>query len=316
MSQTSPRCGEYRRARVKVFSASVLSWSPASSQSWLPYVNALSAHRSPRTTARDGACLILSCSANALVAVFPSTGSLMWFSRCSSASKIHAACADRKTPNNASATRSRVLVEVLGFIENPQPRRVVRSVWDAEQLLGQIQIPVAGTFALSEGQPAHDADHQRCGQSQNAVVREQQDKKRDDATRSRARINIVTTAQESSSEKRRRADQDDNNTCPKEWSPHLYCDSRRSSGNFDRIRVFLCGYFCEKSKHCDRCKRGYPRLSEWTRPPSADGQHSDENSGAEQGGKKQNRVRADQDCRQTNEESRHRRRSRDYRHHS
>src|SRR5216684_1157497 len=220
MSQTSPRCGEYRRARVKVVRASPLSWSPASSslarsiQSWLPCVNALSAHRSPRTTARDAACLIL----------------------CSSASKIHAACADRKTPNNASATRSRVLVEVLGFIENPQPRRVVRSVWDAEQLLGQIQIPVAGTFALSEGQPAHDADHQRCGQSQNAVVREQQDKKRDDATRSRARINIVTTAQESSSEKRRRADQDDNNTCPKEWSPHLYCDSRRSSGNFERIR--------------------------------------------------------------------------------
>src|SRR5216684_5862691 len=122
MSQTSPRCGEYRRARVKVFSASVLSWSPAFShiarsiQSWLPYVNALSAHRSPRTTASDAACLILSCSANAIVAVFSSTGSRMWFSRCRSASKIHAACADRKTPNKVSATRSHVLVEVLGFI--------------------------------------------------------------------------------------------------------------------------------------------------------------------------------------------------------
>src|SRR5712664_963291 len=161
MSQTSPRCGEYRRARVKVLSASVLSGSPASGhsarsvQNWLPYVNALSAHRSPRTTARDAACLILSCSANAIVAVFPSTGSLMWFSRCRSASKIHAACADRKTPNKVSATRSHVLVEVLGSIEN-----------------------------------------------------------------------------------------------------------------------------------CDRCKRGYPRLSQRTKPPSADGQHGDENSGAEKGGKK------------------------------
>src|SRR5882724_13062211 len=200
MSQTSPRCGEYRRARVKVFSASVLSWSPASSQSWPPYVNALSAHRSPRTAARDAACLILSCSANAIVAVFPSTGSRMWFSRCRSASKIHAACADRKTPNKVSATRSHVLVEVLGSIENPQPRRVVRSVSDAVQLLGQIQISVARTFALSEGQPAHDADHQRWGQSQDAVVREQRDEKRDEATRSSARINIVTTAQQSSSE--------------------------------------------------------------------------------------------------------------------
>src|SRR6266481_9333692 len=211
MSQTSPRCGEYRRARVKVFSASVLSWSPASSriarsiQSWLPYVNALSAHRAPRTTARDAACLILSCSANAIVAVCPSTGSRMWFRRCRSASKIHAACADRKTPNKVSATRSHVLVEVLGSIENPQPRRVVRSVSDAVQLFGQIQISVARTFALSEAQPAHDADHQRCGQSENAVVRKQQDKKRDDATRSSARINIVTAAHESPSEKRRRA---------------------------------------------------------------------------------------------------------------
>src|SRR3977135_3491115 len=164
MSQTSPRCGEYRGARVKLSGAFVLSWSPASShiarsiQSWLPYVNALSAHRSPRTT--DAACLILSCSANAIVAVLPSTGSRMWFSRCRSASKIHAACADRKTPNKVSATRSHVLVEVLGSIEKPQPRRVVRSVSDAVQLLGQIQIPVARTFALSEGQPAHDADHQ------------------------------------------------------------------------------------------------------------------------------------------------------------
>src|SRR6266852_4345216 len=171
MSQTSPRCGEYRRARVKVFNASVLSCSPAScdigrsAQSWLPYVNALSAHRSPRTTARDAACLILSCSANAIVAVFPSTGSRMWFSRCRSASKIHAACTDRKTPNNASATRIHVLVEVLGAIEKPQPRRVVRSAWDAVQLLGQIQIYVASTFALSEGQPAHNTDHQRCSQS-------------------------------------------------------------------------------------------------------------------------------------------------------
>src|ERR1700704_253873 len=167
MSQTSPRCGEYRRARVKVFWASVLSWSPASShiarsiQSRLPYVNALSAHRSPRTPASDAACLILSCSASAIVAVLPSTGSRMWFSRCRSASKIHAACADRKTPNNVSATRSHVLVEVLGFIENPQPRRVVGSVWDAVQLLGQIQISVTRTLALSEGQPAHDADRQR-----------------------------------------------------------------------------------------------------------------------------------------------------------
>src|ERR1700682_4451502 len=171
MSQMSPRCGEYRRARVKVLSASVLSWSPTSRSAarsihnCLPYANALSAHRSPRTTARDAACLILSCSANAIVAVFPSTGSLMWFSRCRSASKIHAACADRKTPNNASATRSHVLVEVLGFMENPQRRGVIQSVWDAVQLFGQIQISVASTFALSEGQPAHDADHQRCGQS-------------------------------------------------------------------------------------------------------------------------------------------------------
>src|SRR5712664_602286 len=171
MSQTSPRCGEYRRARVKVFSASVLSCSPASRtiarsiQSWLPYVNALSAHRSPRTTARDAACLILSCPANAIVAVFPSTGSRMWFSRYLSASKIHAACMDRKTPNEASAMRSHVLVAVLGFMENPQPRRVVHFVWDAVQPIGQIQISVAGTFALSEGQPANDTDHQRCGQS-------------------------------------------------------------------------------------------------------------------------------------------------------
>jgi LmbE family N-acetylglucosaminyl deacetylase len=121
-------------------------------------------------------------------------------------------------------------------MENPQRRRVVRSVWDVVQLLGQIQISVASTFAWSEGQPAHDADHQRCGQSSNAVVREQQDKKRDDATRPSARIDIVTTAQESPSEKRRRADQGDNNTGPKEWSPHLCCDGHRSGGNFERIR--------------------------------------------------------------------------------
>ena len=40
--------------------------------------------------------------------------------------------------------------------------------------------------------------------------------------------------------------------------------------------------------------------------PMTTGDHlwSDENSSAEQGGKKQNRIPADQDCRQTNEESR------------
>jgi hypothetical protein len=87
--------------------------------------------------------------------------------------------------------------------------------------------------------------------------------------------------------------------------PHFASDSIRSiksdlasTMRVSNPRLCLRGS-CEESKHCDRYKRGYPRLSQRTKPPSANRQHSDENSGAEQGGKKQNRVLADQDCRQT-----------------